>query len=228
MGCEEYGELITASLYDEVTDVEARRLATHLERCSECRSEAEALREVRQALSTWHAPSFAKPRPAWAPPVFFWGFAAAATLVVGMGVGLGMSGLELRIGREPLVVSLGRPAAVADTAVASAAPEETSVATAQQEAAPPIVLPAAVTSSEQQAACVKQAEALLAASEARQSAAMQASMSDLERRLVAQRQYDLARISAGLSYLEGKTGQDMARTTELMGQILRVSGGSER
>jgi glycosyltransferase involved in cell wall biosynthesis len=42
-------------------------------------------------------------------------------------------------------------------------------------------------------------------------------------RAEAQRRYDLARVSAGLSYLDGKTGQQVARTTELMGYVLQAS-----
>ena len=35
--------------------------------------------------------------------------------------------------------------------------------------------------------------------------------------------YDLAQVSAGLSYLDGKTGLQAARTTELMGHVLQAS-----
>ena len=60
-------------------------------------------------------------------------------------------------------------------------------------------------------------------SEARQDVRVMARLAALSERAETQRRYDLARVSAGLSYLEGKTGQDMVRTTELMGQVLQAS-----
>ena len=64
---------------------------------------------------------------------------------------------------------------------------------------------------------------LIRQSELRQAAALNASLSDFSERTDAQRRYDLARVSAGLSYLDGKTGQTVARTTELMGYVLQAS-----
>jgi hypothetical protein len=60
-------------------------------------------------------------------------------------------------------------------------------------------------------------------SEGRQSLALRAGMTRVEERAAIQRRYDLARISAGLSYLDGRAGQQMVRTTELMGQVLQAS-----
>jgi hypothetical protein len=65
--------------------------------------------------------------------------------------------------------------------------------------------------------------ALIRESEARQAQRFNASLRDLGQQSEAQRRYDLARISAGFSYLEGKTGQQVARTTELMGYMLEAS-----
>jgi hypothetical protein len=45
----------------------------------------------------------------------------------------------------------------------------------------------------------------------------------MEERSEAQRRLDLARMSAGLSYLDGRTGQQVARATELMGAVLQAS-----
>jgi hypothetical protein len=60
-------------------------------------------------------------------------------------------------------------------------------------------------------------------SEARQAVRLGATLADFTERTDAQRRYDLARVSAGLSYLDGKTGQNVARTTELMGYVLQAS-----
>ena len=52
---------------------------------------------------------------------------------------------------------------------------------------------------------------------------LSASLTDLTARAETQRRLDMARVSAGLSYLDGRTGQQVARTTELMGYLLQAS-----
>jgi hypothetical protein len=64
---------------------------------------------------------------------------------------------------------------------------------------------------------------MLARSERRQGEVLRAGLAELAERTEAQRRYDLARISAGLSYLDGRTGQQIARTGELMGVLLQAS-----
>jgi hypothetical protein len=44
----------------------------------------------------------------------------------------------------------------------------------------------------------------------------------------AQRRVDLARVAAGLSYLDGRHGQQLARTNELMGYVLEAASLEER
>jgi hypothetical protein len=61
---------------------------------------------------------------------------------------------------------------------------------------------------------------LIEDSEARQAVLVGASMASLREEADARRRYDLAQVGAGLSYLEGKTGLQAARTTELMGHVL--------
>jgi hypothetical protein len=66
-------------------------------------------------------------------------------------------------------------------------------------------------------------EEMVRQSEARQEAKVSARLLAMSENAETQRRYDLARVSAGLSYLDGKTGQDVVRTTELMGQVLQAS-----
>jgi hypothetical protein len=60
-------------------------------------------------------------------------------------------------------------------------------------------------------------------SELRQAQQVQASLVRLDQRTEAQRRYDLARVAASLAYLDGRSGQQVARTTELMGYVLEAS-----
>jgi hypothetical protein len=66
-------------------------------------------------------------------------------------------------------------------------------------------------------------EQLVRDNEQRQAARFATSLEDFAARTEAQRRYDLARVSAGLSYLDGKTGEHVARTSELMGYMLQAS-----
>jgi uncharacterized sporulation protein YeaH/YhbH (DUF444 family) len=63
----------------------------------------------------------------------------------------------------------------------------------------------------------------LRASEARQVARLDTRLADWEERADAQRRVDMARVAASLSYLDGRHGQQLARTNELMGYVLEAS-----
>jgi hypothetical protein len=49
-----------------------------------------------------------------------------------------------------------------------------------------------------------------------------------EERAEAQRRVDMARVAASLSYLDGRHGQQLARTNELMGYVLAASQSQKR
>jgi len=72
-------------------------------------------------------------------------------------------------------------------------------------------------------AVLRRVEEMIRASEQRQALAMRTSLLELGERTEARRRYDLARVAAGLSYLDGRAGQNVARTTELMGYVLEAS-----
>ena len=60
-------------------------------------------------------------------------------------------------------------------------------------------------------------------SEARQSKELLARFEEFKERSDSERRLDMARVSAGLSYLDGKNGQHVARTSELMNYMLQAS-----
>ncbi len=66
-------------------------------------------------------------------------------------------------------------------------------------------------------------QAWIRESEARQSQQLQARIAEVKERAESQRRLDMARVSAGLSYLDGKNGQHVARTSELMNYMLQAS-----
>src|SRR5262249_29462562 len=73
------------------------------------------------------------------------------------------------------------------------------------------------------AAVLERAAQLVRESEARHEASMRDGLAGFERRVETQRRLGLARVSASLSYLDGKTGQHAARTAEMMGYMLQAA-----
>src|SRR5262249_22793634 len=145
-----------------------------------------------------------------------WGLAAAAALVLALAASLALSGAEVRYDTSGFSVRVGRGAG--DTRALLDAQErrhraEIDALRAQLAAVRP----------PDHDALMRSVADMIRESEARHDAAVQASLRDLRGRADAQRQYDLARVSAGLAYLDGKAGLQAARTTELMGHLLQVS-----
>jgi hypothetical protein len=60
-------------------------------------------------------------------------------------------------------------------------------------------------------------------SEAKQAMLLSSSLQDVADENDRQRRYDMARISAGLSYLDERNGSHVAQTTELMGYVLNAA-----
>jgi len=220
MGCTECQDQLVEVLYDEVDAATARAVRAHLASCASCRDELEALRSVRSKLKAWELPVRPLARRWQSPPRWLWQTAAAATVVLALGGAAALAHLSLRFERGPLVVQLGR-APQADMA---------RVLEQQDRQAQEIsVLRAALAEKPagDDGAVLERVAQLVRESEARQRQALSVSLAGIEARTMMQRRYDLARIGASLSYLDGRTGQHIARTTELMGQVLKVSNRRE-
>jgi hypothetical protein len=223
MDCETSREDLLEVLYGEADAAVQARFETHQAACAACREELHALRSLRGTLAGWKLPEQAAPRvrgpwAGWRP------LAAAAGLLLALGGALGLSGAELQYARGGLSVRLGRPGPQAPPLPAE---QERRYAQALAALEARVSAPASVAVPSQAGPgddqLLERVAELIRESEARQAQLLSASMSDLGRQSEAQRRYDLARISAGFSYLEGKTGQQVARTTELMGYMLEAS-----
>jgi hypothetical protein len=218
MTCEFQRDEMLDLLYGDADAGVSARVRAHIEGCGDCREEMEAFRRVRRDLKAWKLPGDT-PRASWrlsfSRPSL--GLAAAAALVIGLSLGLGLSGFEARHEQGRWAFRVGRP----DTGLRAeiARQEErhreaidalaTSVAQFRQDPAGERIL-----------ARVRQ---MIQESETRQIVLMNAALAEQGQRAEIQRRYDLAQISAGLTYLEGKSGKQAARTTELMGQLLQAS-----
>ena len=116
--CDERDRLI-GYLYDECDTAERRDVEQHLEQCPTCRTEIQALRNVRADLLAWEVrgtPDVWRPFPAAAPAAWWqqvpsWAFAAAAGLVIAAGLGGGVAARALSY-EAPVQQIVSTPAGV--------------------------------------------------------------------------------------------------------------------
>ena len=212
MQCEKIGDEALQGdkldvLYGEA-DVAAReRVQAHLELCPACRDELTALRGVRRDLAAWRLP---EARPRRAPRGFVvprW-LAAAALFVLGFGATLGASGY----------VSLRR-------AVAEQQARADALEVLQRESQRS--LQTALGQADGSAAFLAQLDARiderLRSSQTRERETFERQLAAWQERADVRRRADMAQVAASLSYLDGRHGQQLARTNELLGYFLQAS-----
>ena len=222
MDCSGLRDDLLDVLYGEASPETQRRVDAHVLACPGCRDELRSLRAVRTDLQGWKTPElrpFLPRRPLLRPPLML---ATAAALLLAIGA-FALHGSELRYEEGRFSFRLGGGASEAKVENALAAQE----ARHQQEIA---ALKAFLTGESRTPAPGQDNEALLRRvaemirdSEERQGRRAEAKLASLADRAENRRRYDLARISAGLAYLDGKNGQHLSRTTELMGYVLDAS-----
>jgi hypothetical protein len=199
-------------LYGEADPATRERVAEHLAACSTCREEMAALRVLRGQLAAWEVPQGLRKIVRLRPAQGF--LAAAAVLLLAVGAAFGLSGSEVRYEKGELAFRLGGDRDLRRLLAEQDARhhEEIQALQASISTAPraePTLLP--------------QVEEMIQKSESRQGELVRTSLVEWNAKKEAQRRYDMARISAGLSYLDGKNGQHVARTTELMGYVLEAA-----
>jgi hypothetical protein len=170
-----------------------------------------ALSAVRRDLRAWRLPTA---RPTFTPRGLVlprWA-AAAALLLLAFGATLGVTGYASL--RRSLAAQEARAADLErrhrDTAQALAA---------ALQSRPPATLDAAALLAGLDA----RIDERLRVSEARQVERLDTRLAGWEERVDAQRRVDMARVAASLSYLDGRHGEQLARTNELMGYVLEAS-----
>jgi anti-sigma factor RsiW len=198
-------------LYGEADTAARARIEAHLAGCPACRAEMAAFGGVRRDLRAWTLPAA---RPAFTPRgvVLPRWLAAAALLFVGLGATLGVAGYTSL--RRSLVAQEAR------AAVLERQHRETSSALAASLERRPA---APLASSALLAGLDARMDERIRASEARQVERLDSRLAGWEERVDAQRRVDMARVAASLSYLDGRHGQQLARTNEIMGYVLEAS-----
>jgi anti-sigma factor RsiW len=216
MDCEKVGDDgLRAEMMDVLygeADVGARaRVDEHLAGCAACREEMAALRRVRGDLRAWRRPT---PRPTFTPRGLVlpaWA-AAAALVMLGFGATVGVTGY----------VSLRRALAAQEARAAEIERrhrDEVQALEASLARRPVVPLDSAALLASVDA----RIDERLRASEGRQLERLDTRLAGWEEQVDAQRRIDMARVAAGLSYLDGRHGEQLARTNELMGYVLEAS-----
>ena len=216
MDCDAYRSDMLDVLYGEGGEAAARRAEAHQLTCADCRREMAEMRRLRGDLAQWRLPeTLRRPSEAVAPKRrLSIGLAAAAAVIVSVGAAARFGGAELLHDQTGFAVRIGRgPDArvLADMELRHQA--EIAVLRAELAAARP----------PDQQQLLRTVAQMIGESERRQEEARLDTARSLRQRAETQRQYDLARMSAGLAYLDGKAGLQAARTTELVGHLLQAS-----
>jgi hypothetical protein len=250
-------DILMSSVYGDGDEHERHAFEAHLEACAACAREVAALRSVRADLAAWTPPEtvldfrIVRDRPAprrfaWlgVPPLPAWAQLAAASLVVGVAVGV--SGLEVRYDQQGLSVRTGwsTPAAGPSVLANPGVPGEGVEAPWQKEIAAlreeirkgaATTLPVSMASSPGQVTPPRSGKAmsdaefmarvgqLIDASETRLQREMALRLTQVVRDMDTQRRSDMARVADGIGVLEGRTGAAVAQQRELMNYLVRVS-----
>ena len=242
-------ELLVSFLYDELDPSAKRAFDIHLATCVECRDELAELRTTRGHLASWAPPEpdfgFRIVRGAAAPPPAprfritpAWGLAAAALLVVA--VGAAIANLDVRYGREGLVVRTGWQHASgapvsAERAGAGLTPvdwkaqaealdrrlqnlEQTISARSRTSA-----VQNASVSDMSDAEVLQRVREMLGQSEARQQRALVARTDELTRDFDAKRKLDLVAIDQGMTRLQNTSGAEVKQYRDAIQRLYKAT-----
>lgn len=241
-------QTLVAYLYGEVDAAARAQVDAHLAACEACAAEVTALGDVRGELSLWVPPEVElgfqivkksdQPtaqvlRPArWWTTVPAWTQAAAAVLM--LGIGLGAANVRIQQGHDGVTVSTGwmtpaapaaAPAAVADT------PSRTELVALEQQLRNEIRasradVPVRAVSSSADEATVRRVQQLLTASEERQQRELALRFTQFVADQNLQRRADLLRVQQSL----GQYDQQMLRQRQMMNNVtnmIRVSNAPQ-
>ena len=222
MECNAFRDEMLDVLYGEADPATRRRFEQHQQSCPVCRDELAGLRRLRRDLAAWPLPPALRAAAAGAGAARLWrSLALAAGVALALGVGFGVSRSELRYDEGSVALRLGRKGSSVPTHTL----EQRLAALEARHVDQVRALRAEIArvKEEDETALLARVSEMIRRSEARQAVRVDTSMASLREETAAQRRYDLAQVGAGLSYLEGKTGLQAARTTELMGHVLQAA-----
>jgi hypothetical protein len=224
---------LVAYLYEECEQELRDVIATHLTRCDSCSNEVDGLGWTRQRLAVWTPPvpelgfqmQVPEHTPWWRAPLPAWAQAAAALLIFGVGLSVGLA-------RGPVAapqVTSNQPAVAAtvDTALRTELSQleqrlKSEMASIRNTPAPAVARPVATSDDE----VMKKVEALVAQSEERQRREFTLRSVELARDFEAQRRIDMATVRDSMGQFQGVAGTEIRQQREAIDRInnlIRVS-----
>ena len=245
--CGDNGTLV-GYLYDECDAGERDAVAAHIAVCAVCAAELAALGSAREQLAAWTPPdaklgfvitqrqsdellrlaSEIRPRPApwFARPLPVWAQVAAAGLVFGVGLSLGIargtSQMGTAAGVMPSVTTTRTDSPVVPAAELTALErrlkdEIAAIRTANRDASQPAV------ASPSDAQLMARVRALIEESEQRQQRELAIRTTQIVRDFESQRRVDLAQIQRNFGQIEGLTNAEVREQREMLNYLMRVS-----
>ena len=225
---------LVAYLYEECEPELRDVISGHLTRCDSCSSEIDGLGWTRQRLEVWTPPmpalGFQMQMPAqevrvpwWREPLPAWAQAAAALVIFGVGLSVGLA-------RGP-VAAPQTASSERSTVTAPAAPVDTVSTTdlasleqrlkseiAQMRTAAPVrqVVSSPSVSDEE---IMKKVEALLTQSEERQRREFTLRSVEMARDFEAQRRVDMASVRETVGQFQGVTGTEIRQQREAIDRL---------
>lgn len=220
MTCQDRTDELLDVLYGEAAPTVDARFRAHMAECPSCASEWRSLAGMRQSLTAWALPeiqSAGTARAAWAPPVWWWGLAAAALIALALAASVRLSGASASFERGPIKLSFGNAAEVSSLPPAIAA----QTVRHEREIAALKAALASQTIASDDRMLLRRVSTMIRDSEARQLDVLGEAWDDYVTRTEARRRYDLARVSAGLSYVDRLNAE---RAAELASYVLENAG----
>lgn len=247
---------LVAYLYDEGEPGERAAIDAHIALCAACAAEVAALQSARLQLTAWAPPDadlgFAVVRPeekgpraqgssealvspgprglrsgAWfRQPMPAWAQAAAACLIFGVGLSLGiLRGTTPAAPAEQAAATAATSPASATSVTANdlAALEQRLRAEVAELRATPALMSAAVPQPGNNAQIMAQVRALIEESELRQQRELALRTTQMFRDFDSQRRVDLAQIQRSFGQIEGLAGAEVREQREMLNYLMRVS-----
>ena len=237
---------LVAYMYDECEPGERDAIASHVALCVACAAELAALESARVHLTAWAPPEtdlgFVITRPAavttevaptraswFARPMPSWAQVAAAVVIFGTGLSLGvMRGTTPAAPGAAVATVPGQAASAVSAADLTALEQRLRREIAQARATTMAVPPAAPASaplSASESQVLARVRTLIEESEQRQQRELALRTADIMRDVDSQRGVDLAQIQRSFGQMEGVTSAEVREQRQLLNYLMRVSQG---
>jgi hypothetical protein len=244
--CGDHAALVSY-LYDECPPRERDTIEAHLGNCAACAAEIDALGATRLQLAAWTPPQsdlgfrivsepranvVVRPKQWWQRPMPAWAQAAAAMLIFGAGLTLGVARRadEVTVREAPAVAQLPASNGMASAStptVPVVSPEDLSALEARLRAelsqVRTVAAAAAPASAADEGQLLARVRALIDESEQRQRRELALRTAEVLRDVDAQRQSDFVRVQRAFGQFEGQTGAEFQRQRQELNNLIRVS-----